>query len=364
MSRHLPSTARSPLSTRTGIPQALVLRHWTARISTLVLGAGRVAGGRGHRWRFRLFITGIGACLTLSLVASAGATGISGPAERSFGGRHLDVRQGAVPPALFADLAHIDKLLSKLIGDVRSGNSGGGAQTIDRIAEIERAKRAMVTASFDQPIYGLKFSEVFFGLDCLDQNLGHARGVIVGTPGAEVTARVADDIARGQKCKQQLENKLLHRAGLPRDLLPDLKHIDKLLSKLIGDVRSGNSGGGAQTIDRIAEIERAKRAMVTASFDQPIYGLKFSEVFFGLDCLDQNLGHARGVIVGTPGAEVTARVADDIARGQKCKQQLENKLRSASPPPSKALSTSPIRAVFSEPDRATTYSVPTIEIGR
>lgn len=146
---------------------------------------------------------------------------------------------------------------------------------------------------------------------------------------------------------------------VPAAVLADLAHIDKLLSKLIGDVRDGSLESGAQTIARIAEIEKAKREMVSASFEQPIYGLKFSEVFFGLDCLDARLGHARGAIVGA-GGHVKSGVVEDLNQGQKCKQKLENKLRSASPPPSKALSISPIKAVFSEPDRATTYSVPTI----
>jgi hypothetical protein len=144
---------------------------------------------------------------------------------------------------------------------------------------------------------------------------------------------------------------------VPPAVFDDLKHIDKLLAKLIGDVRSGSLESGAQTIDRIAEIERAKREMVSAFFEQPIYGLKFSEVFFGLDCLDRDLGQGIGEVLGHVD---NARVADIITKGQKCKQRLENKLRKGSPPPSQALSISPIKAVFSEPDRATTYSIPTI----
>src|SRR5438094_427558 len=72
-------------------------------------------------------------------------------------------------------------------------------------------------------------------------------------------------------------------------LLAELKHIDKRLSKLINDLRSGSLDTGGQTIDRIAEIEKAKREMVSAFFEQPVYGLKFSFVFLQLDCLDGSL---------------------------------------------------------------------------
>jgi hypothetical protein len=119
-----------------------------------------------------------------------------------------DHAAATVPDALFADLAHVDRLLAKVIHDVKDGSLVDGAHTIDRIAQIEKAKREMVTAFFDQPVYGLKFSEVFFKLDCLDQYLARARDVIVAARGHVHAQPVIDKITKGQKCKQKLENEL------------------------------------------------------------------------------------------------------------------------------------------------------------
>src|SRR2546423_1266565 len=77
-----------------------------------------------------------------------------------------------VPPALLADLAHMDSRLAKLKRDWEAGKIGGdsvsgahGAFT-SRVREIEGLKRSLVKDYFDGPTYGsVMFSEVFNKLD-------------------------------------------------------------------------------------------------------------------------------------------------------------------------------------------------------
>src|SRR5437868_1310801 len=75
-----------------------------------------------------------------------------------------------VPNGLFADLVKLDRKLAKLIHEERTK----GLDVVElarRVEVITRAKQAMVDQFFDQPVYGVKFSEVFRQLDCLDGDL-------------------------------------------------------------------------------------------------------------------------------------------------------------------------------------------------
>ena len=117
-------------------------------------------------------------------------------------------------------------------------------------------------------------------------------------------------------------------AGAPAALFADLKHIDKLLSKLTGELPNGKLDR-SQVIDRIAAIEKAKREMVSSFFEQPVYGLKFSQVFFALDCVDSRLERVVGIEVAgrnNPNHEAV----DDLKAAQSCKQKLETELQKAS----------------------------------
>ncbi|MHB8692577.1 MAG: hypothetical protein ACYDHH_15170 [Solirubrobacteraceae bacterium] len=75
---------------------------------------------------------------------------------------------------------------------------------------IEDAKLAMVDEFFSQLVYGVKFSEVFRQLDCLDANLAgafvrsgqHVEGLAVRNKNIVVF------LNRGKDCKQTLEKEL------------------------------------------------------------------------------------------------------------------------------------------------------------
>ena len=113
-----------------------------------------------------------------------------------------------VPDALFTDLVHIDRKLARLIHDEREGLPFG--QTTSRVHQIHRAKLRMVDQFFGQEVYGVKFSEVFDKLDCLDVLLENGRlqdNPLIDHPDHAVAA-----FEEGKKCKQKLEAEL-HKAG-------------------------------------------------------------------------------------------------------------------------------------------------------
>jgi hypothetical protein len=122
------------------------------------------------------------------------------------------------PPALFADLKHIDRLLTKLLRDWEGGKIGGdvvsGAhgQFINRAQAIKSAKATMVKDFFDGSTYGsVTFSEVFSQLDCLDSELFLALGYDLAS--SESRKHVPDFLKRGRKCKQKLETDLNNAAA-------------------------------------------------------------------------------------------------------------------------------------------------------
>src|SRR5437764_1002351 len=93
-------------------------------------------------------------------------------------------------------------------------------------------------------------------------------GLVLSQPGAGQTARAASVV--------------------PEGLLTDLVKLDRKLAKLIHEERTK----GLDVFElhrRVERITHAKQAMVDQFFDQPVYGVKYSEVFNQLDCLDRNL---------------------------------------------------------------------------
>src|SRR5436305_583260 len=71
-----------------------------------------------------------------------------------------------VPEGLLTELVKLDRKLAKLIHEERTK----GLDVFElhrRVERINHAKQAMVDQFFDEPVYGVKFSEVFTQLDCL-----------------------------------------------------------------------------------------------------------------------------------------------------------------------------------------------------
>src|SRR5437763_1442221 len=75
-----------------------------------------------------------------------------------------------VPEGLFTDLVKLDRKLARLIHEERTKGLDVH-ELARRVERIDHAKQAMVDQFFDQPVYGVKYSEVFSELDCLDRDL-------------------------------------------------------------------------------------------------------------------------------------------------------------------------------------------------
>src|SRR5947209_4110922 len=123
-------------------------------------------GRRSGRRRRRLaaaFATAVTAGLFAAVVASQPVSAQTARAA-SF-----------VPDGVFTDLVKLDRKLARLIHDERTKGLDV-FELVRRVEVITRAKQAMVDQFFAQPVYGVKFSEVFRQLDCLDQHLTEGAG--------------------------------------------------------------------------------------------------------------------------------------------------------------------------------------------
>jgi cell division protein FtsB len=242
-----------------------------------------------------------------------------------------------VPDGLFTDLVQLDRKLAKLIHDERTKGLDVH-QLRQRVDLIARAKLGMVDQFFDQPVYGVRFNEVFRQLDCLDVSLENAVHIEEGSaqhPFAGPNERIVRQLEAGKKCKQKLEGEL-HGASLaPEGLLKDLVQLDRKLAKLIHDERTKGLDVH-QLRQRVDLIARAKLGMVDQFFDQHVYGVKFSEVFTQLDSLDVSLENAVHIEEGSaqhPFAGPNERIARQLEAGKKSKQKLEDDLHKANAEP-------------------------------
>src|SRR5579859_2836474 len=135
---------------------------------------------------------------------------------------------------------------------------------------------------------------------------------------------------------------LTRRASVPSGLLKDLIRLDQGLTQLIREERRGDGLSHDELLRRVTEIKKAKLAMVDRFFGEPVYGVKFSELFRRLDSLDVLLTAA--TFIEIHGGNQAA--ANDVQKAQNAKQKLETEfLKVAQQPPTQPQVT-PIHAVF------------------
>jgi len=169
-----------------------------------MLGSGR---SWGERHRRRVLTAACASCLAIGVLIGelVGTQSVAGKPEGPTA--HIaDVQM------LFGALVKLDRKLAKLIDHVRTDGVGGQGPEVGR---IRTDKLRMVDQFFDQPVYGVKFNEVFRELDCLDTGLSAYRA-IVAVSGGHITSRddhfILDEFEAGKNCKQKLENDL-HKAN-------------------------------------------------------------------------------------------------------------------------------------------------------
>ena len=163
-----------------------------------------------HRALSYLLVAVASSLLTLGAVGASRGSASSATAAGSTG------VTADVPPGLLIDLVQLDRKLARLIASERAKGGLDRDELISRVKEIESAKLAMVDQFFGQPVYGVKFSEVFRQLDCLDQQLKLGSGIQIGEGAAAARQDlIARTVERGKGCKQKLENELRKAAGQP-----------------------------------------------------------------------------------------------------------------------------------------------------
>jgi hypothetical protein len=112
----------------------------------------------------------------------------------------------SVPDGLFTAFVKIDRRLTKMIDGVEAHCVDLGL--LEEMNKVEDAKLRMVDEFFDQPVYGVKFSDVFRRLNCIDNEIAFVRGTIAeshGAIGSGEDEKILRALKAGKKCKQTLE---------------------------------------------------------------------------------------------------------------------------------------------------------------
>jgi hypothetical protein len=136
--------------------------------------------------------------------------------------------------------------------------------------------------------------------------------------------------------------------------LADLKHIDRLLAKTIGEVEKGIS-----VEHRLDQIRRDKLALIDSEFTQPVDGVKGSVWFRDLDCVDEAIPQARAVEAGHLHAGDKKLFVTSILQAAKgCKESLERAVTKANPTTAGQPTLKPIHAVFTPASAGQSCSPP------
>lgn len=300
------------------------------------MGSSGESGYRGRRsWR---------SLLGASAALAAGALLALGMSSGSVAGQTAPAAREAAPAGLFRDLRRIDVQLSRLINDERRhGLSADALQSL--VDRIHGTKIGMVNSFFYQTGFFVNngsFGQVFSELDCVDTKLEKG----VGDARSEASRHlVKTDFNEARRCEEDLKRDLSRRTvgfpeGAPKEVLAALTTLDQMLSRLIEDERTKHPDA-SHLLSRVIDIGHTKLEFVREFFDQPMYGVRFYEVFSELDRVDTQLqtgvGWARG------GGFTRQQIEDRFKDAQKSKQKLETEWRNANPPEP---SLRPIHAVF------------------
>jgi hypothetical protein len=140
----------------------------------------------------------------------------------------------------------------------------------------------------------------------------------LGVVGASRGSASSDTVAASSKAS----------ADVPPRVLADLAKLDRLLTQAIDDTKSGGSVGGL-----IQKIKDGKLEIVDREMAAPIDGVKGSEWFRDLECVDLELQLASLADKGRAYRHKDIRLFLELAK--RCKQTLENDLHKATPPPPK-----------------------------
>jgi len=260
------------------------------------------------------------ACLiAVGLAASAlvGTQPVSGEA----------VANGAPAPATRI-LAKMDRQLLKVIHKLQAHSYSDFPK--GDVGRIENERLALVDRFFARRVYGVKFSDVFVGLDCLDRGLEHGRGIGFGfaqkfTPPED--KRIATSFAAGATCLHSLVAELHLARAVPGGLVGTVARMGRQLAKVLHKLQAHRYDYFPKS--DVGKIESQGIALATHFYAQPVYGVPLSDVFGRLDCLDRNIAYGHGV-ASAFGHDLASGpdglIASSFQAGMRCKQALETEL--------------------------------------
>jgi hypothetical protein len=232
------------------------------------------------------------------------------------------------PSALLADFARLDRGLTQAGHDVARGKS-----VVSQIDQINRDKLDIIDGQFAQPVNGVKGTEWFRQLDCVDAELAVARAIEarnLGTSphGAFTKWPITAYLNSATHCEQRLANELPSPALAGAEpLLAEFAHLHRGLTETVHEDARGKS-----VVGRIDQIKRDKLDIIDGQFMQSVNGVVGSQWFRQLDCVDQALAVARTVEaqhLGTShrGAFTKSPITAYLNSALRCDRQLESELR-------------------------------------
>ncbi|CAA9486167.1 MAG: hypothetical protein AVDCRST_MAG53-1008 [uncultured Solirubrobacteraceae bacterium] len=174
--------------------------------------------------------------------------------------------------------AGLVKGLEALDGQLR------GSLSASERASVHRAKALLVARHFDVPVRDTDYATVFTALDCVSTNIQRARNAARG--------KARSPAAKAKGCLAGLAEELADGGRAPAALRRDLSKLSKAVGAITTATRKGKAFGAKATA-----LRRRSARFVARHFDgRPVAGVRFSDVFEALECVDVKVesGAVRG----------------------------------------------------------------------
>lgn len=174
--------------------------------------------------------------------------------------------------------AGLVKGLEALDGQLR------GSLSASERASVHRAKALLVARHFDVPVRDTDYATVFTALDCVSTNIQRARNASRG--------KARSPAAKAKGCLAGLAEELADGDRAPAALRRDLSKLSKAMGAITTATRKGKAFGAKATA-----LRRRSVRFVARHFDgRPVAGVRFSDVFEALECVDVKVesGAVRG----------------------------------------------------------------------
>lgn len=228
---------------------------------------------------------------------------------------------GPVPLGLLAALQAMDRRLTSVIHSYERGRLAGKA--FRHAVDVLAGEKSALIGTFLPPVFGVRFIDVYSGLESFDGYLGRAR--------AASGSRVRTLLALAATARQRFEARLRPAAGLPAGLLTGLAGLDARFASLVDASGRGRLTGKA--LDRAIDALVNQEHVLLGTFFSPVFGLPFYTVFRELEDVDRDFQAAETdepfTHLRRPGAYTRSLIIKQLYAADAAKRTLETALYKA-----------------------------------